>query len=766
MITAALFLLLQAQDPGRVVTGTGSPRFTIPRVEQDVVVDGNLDDPGWARAVRLTGFSQYEPVDGRQADQATDVLVAFTPRALIFGIIAHVRPGTRVNATLSKRDNILNDDRVVIYLDTFNDRRRAFMFGVNPLGVQLDGVRQEGAGAPGQMFGHGDDYSPDYRFESAGRVTDSAYVVEVSIPFKSLRFPASGVQRWGINISRFTPSANTQDTWVDTHKAAASFLAQAGTMQGIDKVERGIVTEWQPFVTASLDGARDAATNAFARGDPKADAGANFRVGFPALSLDATVNPDFSQVEADVGLVTVNERFALFIPEKRPFFLEGIELFGTPNQLVYTRSIVSPIAGAKITGKLGPFSVAHLTALDDRPGRDALFNVSRLRTDLGGNSTAGFTFTDRRAGSEANTVLAADSRLVFAKYYYFESQLGESFTKRPGATGSTGGMRSAPLYSAVLDRTGHTWGFHYSLSGIDPDFESDAGFVPRTNIVNLGFFNRLAYYATNERALFQSFWIFAGPQRIWRYADFPSSAAYEGEENARTMINLLGGWRVNTATARRFYSIDPSSYAGLQVPTNALNFVPYTPTGKLKKLWMDSIGVSTPVLRTINASVAFRAGKVPIFAEGTEGRERRLDLSLGYRPSASVRVEGLAAFSRITRAFDGTEFARTLIPRLKLEYQPSRSLFFRMVSELRDQRTAALQAAGSSTILYLNGTPSAPTRTRSLRTDWLISYEPTPGTVAYFGYGSTLERPDVVQGDAFRRAQDGFFVKLAYQFRR
>src|SRR6185503_7167965 len=145
-----------------------------------------------------------------------------------------------------------------------------------------------------------------------------------------------------------------------------------------------------------------------------------------------------------------------------------------------------------------------------------------------------------------------------------------------------------------------------------------------------------------------------------------------------------------------------------------------------RKLWTDDITVSTPVLRTVNASVTLRAGKVPIFAEGAEGRERRVDMSLGYRPSASVRVEGLAALSWITRAFDGTEFARTAIPRLKLEYQPSRSLFFRVVSELRDQRTSALQAAGSSTLLYLNGAPSAATRTRNLRTDWLISYEPAP----------------------------------------
>jgi uncharacterized protein DUF5916/cellulose/xylan binding protein with CBM9 domain len=760
MIFAALLLLAQTQAVAQAVAGSGAPRFTIPRLTQDATVDGRLDEPVWSSAVRLTGFSQYEPVDGRPAEQPTDVLVYYTEKALHFGIVAHVRPGTRVNATLSKRDNILNDDRVVIYLDTFNDRRRAFVFGVNPLGVQLDGVRHEGAGAPGQMFSGSDDWSPDYRFESSGRMTDSAYIVEVRIPFKSLRFPASGPQDWAINISRYTPSANTQDTWVDTRKASASFLNQSAVMQGIDKVERGIVTEWQPFVTGGLDGARNSSTGAFTHNDPKGDAGANFRVGFPAVSLDATVNPDFSQVEADVGLVTVNERFALFIPEKRPFFLEGIELFSTPNQLVYTRRVVSPVAGGKVTGKFGPFGLAHMTAVDDQPGHNALFNISRIRTDLGGNSTAGLVLTDRRAGSDANTIFAADSRYVFSRFYYLETQLGGSWTKDSVRT------RSSPIYSAVLDRTGKLWGFHYSLLGLGKDFRSDAGFVPRTDYVNLGFFNRLAFYGSTDKSFVQSFWMFGGPQRIWRYGDFGRSAAYEGEENLRLMVNLRGGWRVNTVSARRFFTFDPSLFTGLQIPVSGQGFQAYSPTGKLRGLFVDSVAVGSPVKRTMDASVAGLLGEVPIFAEGAKGNEQRADLSLGYRPSAQWRLQGLAAFSRITRDFDGSQFARTFIPRIKVEYQPARSFFFRVVSELRDQRTAALQAVGTGTPLYFNGALSQPTHTKTLRTDWLISYEPTPGTVAYFGYGNTLEQPETPGINTLRRAVDGFFVKLAYQFRR
>ena len=339
----------------------------------------------------------------------------YSARAIHFGIIAGAKNPSTIRATLADRDNIGSDDRVTIYLDTFDDRRRAFMFGVNPLGVQEDGVRTEGAVSAGNIFGGSVDLNPDYLFDSKGQVGKDGYVVEVRIPFKSLRFPGSGPQRWGINVVRDVASTGYRDTWTDVRRASASFLAQSGRMEGIQNVERGVVTELQPFVTATWAGELDSSGEQFNRDDVEPDAGLNLRFGFPELSLDATINPDFSQVESDVGLVTVNERFALFIPEKRPFFLEGIELFSTPNQLVYTRRIVSPIAGAKLTGKLGRYSVAYLTAVDDTSGEEALFNVARLRADFGGSSLLGLSVTDRRQGATFNTVAAGDVRYVFGR---------------------------------------------------------------------------------------------------------------------------------------------------------------------------------------------------------------------------------------------------------------------------------------------------------------------------------------------------------------
>ena len=764
MLLTALFTL-QVASGGPVVQGASAPSFVLPRASVDAEIDGSLADPVWQSAARLTGFFQYEPSDGQPASQPTDVLVFYTSRALYFGIVASRRLGSNLNATVSSRDNILNDDRILIYLDTFSDRRRAFVYGVNPYGVQLDGVRSEGSGTAGRMFGGGDDWSPDFHYDSRGVVTDSGYVVEVRIPFKSLRFPSSGKQEWGLNISRVTPSTNTIDTWVDTRRGAASFLSQSGVMQGIENVERGIVTEWQPFFTTALDGARDDLTGDFQRDKAQSDIGINLRLGFPAVSLDATINPDFSQVESDVGLVTANERFALFIPEKRPFFLEGIELFNTPNQLVYTRQVVAPSAGAKFTGKVGSLGIAHLTALDDRPGADALFNVSRLRRDFGGNSIAGITLTDRRLGDHVNTVVAADTRIVFGRMYYFEAQAGQSWTKSGGATSAS------PMVHAVLDRTGPLWGFHYQATGFGEEFASEAGFIPRNDYIDLRAFNRLAFYGRSPGDFVQSVWLFGGPTRLWHYKDFGRSAPLEGEEELRATINLRGGWRVNGNVSRNFVTFESEQYAGYAATTiegslEEPRLEPWVPVPHLGNLWNGTITVGSPIRRNFDASLTYTGGAVAVFAEGSEGRTQRVDATFGFRPSPGLRVEGLAALSRLTRAHDGSEYSRTFIPRLKVEYQPGRALLFRVVSELRDERTDALRVARSSNVLFIDGVPSSAVRDRRLRTDWLISYEPSPGTVAFLGYGSTLERPETDGLSRLRRAQDGFFLKVAYQFRR
>jgi hypothetical protein len=745
----ALLLALQVQ----------AQTFRVPRAEADVVIDGALDEPAWQSAARLTGFHQYEPVDGRRAEEQTEVLVFYSPTHIHFGIIASANDPSTVRATLADRDNIGSDDRVTIYLDTFNDRRRAFMFGVNPLGVQEDGVRTEGAVSAGSIFGGSVDLNPDYLYDSKGQVTPQGYIVEVRIPFKSLRFPSSGPQRWGINIVRDVASSGYRDTWTDVRRASASFLAQSGTMEGIENVERGVVTEVQPFITAILAGDIDE-SGRFERDDIEPDAGANLRFGFPEFSLDATINPDFSQVESDVGLVTVNERFDLFVPEKRPFFLEGIELFSTPNQLVYTRQIAEPLGGAKLTGKRGRYSVAYLTALDEASEGNALFNIARVRADFGGNSLVGVTVTDRRHSLKENTVASADVRYVFGRLYYFEAQVAGAWTRRAGSE-----RVPTALWRLEYDRTGRSWGFNYALNGIENGFESDAGFVPRANIVEVHAFNRFTLYG-GRGALVENFTFFGGPNRLWEYGDLLYASPVEGGEQLGGYTIFRGGWRLNWGVFRNLVIFDRAFFEGIQTGPEGGPVAPYDAPRELSNLWGDSLSLTTPVFGKWQASLGTAMFETPIFSEGSEGRETRVTGSLMLRPTAGIRVEALGVYSKIDRDRDDSEFARTVIPRLKIEYQPTRALFFRMIGEWSDERRDALYDARTGDPLWAGAEPIAASEDRTLNADWLISYEPAPGTVAFLGYGSTMDAPPGTRWTRARRTADGFFVKLAYQFRR
>src|SRR5688572_9767588 len=257
-----LFFALQSGNGGSVYNGRSGVRdVTVPRIETSAKVDGVLDEPVWSHATRLTGFSQYRPVDGRPAEDPTDVLIWYAPDAIWFGIRAHEGHGAVVRATLADRDNIGADDQIQILLDTFNDRRRALLFAVNPLGVQEDGVRSEGlAGAAGGQnagfrFDGVVDLNPDYVYESRGRVTPGGYEIEVRIPFKSLKYQSASSQDWGLQVVRFTQHSAYEDTWTQVVRANASFLIQAGKIVGLTGLRRGLVMDVTPEYTTRVDGA-------------------------------------------------------------------------------------------------------------------------------------------------------------------------------------------------------------------------------------------------------------------------------------------------------------------------------------------------------------------------------------------------------------------------------------------------------------------------------------------------------------------------------
>ena len=747
----ALAAFLQDTTPARM-----KESVTIPRIEATAVVDGRLEDSVWQQAAVLSGFHQWMPVDGRPAEERTVVRVWYAPDAIWFGITAYDRqPGT-VRATVADRDNLGNDDHVSIYLDTFGDRRRAYVFTVNPIGQQQDGVRSEGGNQAASLTGGTDDLSPDFLWDSRGMRTDSGYVVELRIPFKSLRYPTSAQQTWGLNVVRETKRTGYTVTWTDVRRASASFLAQGGLMSGLHDMKRGVVMEVQPVSTASANGAVNE-SGEFERGKVDGSAGANLRLGFTAMTLDATWNPDFSQVEADEGVVTVNERFAIFFEERRPFFLEGIELFSTPNRLVYTREIVDPIAGAKFTGKFGRYGVAHLTAVDEAGDRNALFNITRIRRDIGQNSLAGVTYTDRISGDDYNRVLSGDTRIVFAGMYFAQAQLGQTWTR------DDAGSRTGQIWQAQLDRTGRLWGFNYQLNGLSDDFETQSGFVNRVGIVTGHIMNRFSIYG-KPGALLETATVFFGPDRTWSYDSFLGDGAIEGNDDANFSFRLRGGWEVDPKISRDFVHFLPNDYAGYELGGTTTD--PFTPRPEINNAIGTSLQVSTPTWQWGDAEAQARYGETAIFPEAAEGRELRLSGELSLRPQRSVRSSFELTYSRITRERDGSEFARTIIPHVKIEYQPTRALFFRFIGEYQAQRRAALVDEATGRPLLIDGAGQPATLSNTFRMDWLASYEPSPGTVFFLGYGSTMADEGTLTFRNLRRQTDGLFMKVAYRLRR
>lgn len=745
----------------------------IPRIESDMVVDGVMDEPVWQQAALLKDFSQYQPVDGRPASDPTEVRVWYSPEAIHFGIHAIELHGDVVRATRANRDNISSEDHIQILLDTNNDNRIAFVFGVNPLGVQADGTRSDsfGGGAGGRSATGGGssninpldgnlDLNPDFHYESRGTLVDDGYVVEVRIPFKSLRYQDTDVQTWGLHILRRVQHSGFQDSWAPAIRANASFLGQSGALTGLRDLKRGLVLDITPSATGRLDGAED--NNGDWAYNEQGEIGVDVRWGIQQnLTLNGTINPDFSQVEADVGQVVLNERFALFFPDKRPFFLEGLELFDTPSQLIYTRRIVAPIVGSKVGGKIGKFNVASIVAVDDEDysnsGSDnPVFAIARVRRDLPNNGTAGVVLTAREDGPDNSRLAGGDVRMYHSQKYFVELQ----------AVGSSASMGGADLTGSLLkgtwDRTGRRWGFNYSLDAISPDFRADAGFVNRTGIINANAFNRLSFYG-EDGALVETWGGFAGFNRIWDHAE-TGAGPIEGGESVFPSATLRGGWRLSGSLTRNFFTYDPADFSGYEVTTATGSTEAFTTPGREDHLVSGSFGVTTPTFQKFTLSVSASMGQTALFAEASEGRSRRLNMAIDLRPTSALRTSLQVTRLVLTREVDDSEFSSELIPRLKTEYQLTPSVFFRVIAQYAARERSALKDRNGQPIV-INGTASTASDSNTLNVDLLFSYRPTPGTLVYVGYGSVMDDAGQKRFENLNRMADGFFAKLSYLFR-
>lgn len=771
MLAALALVSLLATPPDSLVFRgqAGELEVQPPRLDGRAVrIDGNLDEPLWERAATLTGFSQYNPVEGRPAGpDETEVLVFYGDDAIYFGIRARQARREAIRANLGERDQVIfRTDWVRIMLDTYDDQRQAYVFYVNPLGSQGDGFWIEGLETtlPVPI-----DFNIDFIWDSAGHLTSDGWMAEVRIPYVSLRFPEGEEQRWGLNVAREARGLGYQWSWAPITADRTSVLAQGGRLVGMRGVRPRRLVEVNPVLTGKRIGERQVGGD-FERGPLTPDFGANARYGLTrTLTLDATYNPDFSQVEADAGQIAINERFALFFPEKRPFFLDGTEIFNTPQRLVYTRAIVDPIGGAKLTGKVGSASVGYLGAVDQSPAKlgdvesEALFNLLRVRRDVGRGSTLGALFADRslRDGSASNRVVGVDGRLLFGGRYSLTSQLAGSWTREGSAAGAGAGF--GPLVHLQLQRAGRSLGWDLRFENTHPDFRARSGFVNRVGdaraagTVRHDFFGpagaRIERWGTELRleSFFRhdDFWNGRGPEE--------ALAELQGE------LQLRGKHTLSLTLRDGYFAPQPDDYAAHGLLATDGRLLPFRLPAPLEHLRGAQLSGRFQGQRaTLSTNLDLR--EIPIYAEASRGVEIRATPTVQLRPTTGLMMDLSYSLSRLRRDDDGSRFSTAQIARAKAQYQFSRAFFVRAIGQYNTEERDALRGFGGLPVVR-GGKAVGPRELGQFQYDLLVAYEPSPGTIVYAGWTRQMEGPYDRRVDELTPVAEGLFLKLSYLWR-
>ena len=756
---------------------------TLPRLDEAATaVDGKLDEPQWSQAALLTGFSQFSPNDGVAADDSTEVFVWYSATAIHFGIRAFERHG-EARATLADRDKIGADDNVQILLGTFNDGRQATVFAVNPLGVQADGTIVESNESRSHGFGgrtlarDSADLSADYVYQSKGMLTPDGYVVEVRIPFKSLKYQSSDVQSWGLNVVRTEQHSGHEDSWTPARRAGLSFLAQSGTLDGLTGLRRGLVVDVNPELTQRTSGT-PAPAGTFDRwryDGARPEVGGNARWGVTNnLTLSGTINPDFSQIESDAGQLLFDPRQSLFFPEKRPFFLEGTEQFATPHSLIYTRRIIQPVGAAKLTGKLSGTNVAFLSAVDDNSGSltrtdHPVFNLLRVQRDIGKSSKLGVAYTDRVDAGNYNRVANVDGSYLFGGIYSFQGQYAQSFTK----LGTT--VLNAPLWHAGINRNGKHLALSYSIDGVHEQFITQSGYINRPGVVNANFDQRFTSFG-KPGALVEAWTFNPGYFSTWRYQSFVhQDDAIEKKLHFSLNATLRGGWNTGIGYFVESFGFDPGLYANYRVLGAANDTLPFIGTPRIPNS-EAYLSFNSPGGSVLSANAFYLWGRDENFYEWASSNIIVATYGLTLRPTDKLRLNATYNLQSFNRRSDGSIVGNNRIPRLKVEYQIARPVFVRLVGEYGSFYRDALRDEGrTGRPILVNGRLTSAFTSTNFRGDFLFSYQPNPGTVLFLGYGAgfadtrlasrPFEFPSSLRFDGYNRTDDAFFVKASYLFR-
>ena len=729
------------------------PQVEAVRATGPIRVDGVLDEAGWARAVPITGFRLIQNREGEAPSESTDVRVLFDDRHIYFGCRCWNRGPGAVRASLVPRDQIIDLDNIAVQLDTYRDRRRAYTFAVNPYGVQFDGI----------LIGGDVDAQWDGVWDAEATRDSLGWTAEMAIPLRTLRFPEKGPGVWGLWIRRQQEKDDQVSSWpLYRMGEAGDVMLQAADLTGLAGLKGSGLFDLQPYAAAAWSSQRafdeDGAAGPWEHGRTR-DVGLDARVPLSAtLVLNATLNPDFSQIEADALQIDVNKRYPLFYTEKRPFFLEGADIFGSMLDLVYTRRIAAPAYGAKLTGTLGHVRLGGIVVRDDGGGSldgvgggpagdvssKGWFHIGRASYEIGENSNVGMLLALHQTdgakpgavpavmGAEfadggANAVLAADAKVRLSKGWFFNGQVAYGRSRF-----------DTTAYGEVVDSTGPRFGwdrrrdtrsdvayfgefeygdgirnleiFHQYLG---PEFRAETGFLQRVDVRKTGFESNFM----------------VRPKDSWLRSIEPIFEAYVMHDKAGT----LQEWWVSPMIDWKF-----------QKQTHVHTMVErimerWQSRDYLKTIWTLVFDNST--WKTFDLSLAGVAGDGiwygPSDAVSFRGWSEYYEGSLTLRPSPRLTAALTANRNRFSRDHGKGVLYDVWVLGAKTTWQFTRRLYARIY-------------------------PQYDTDAEHLDADALVGYVLHPGSVLYLGYNGDADR---VAGRHRVTGRTAFF-KVSYVFQR
>lgn len=708
--------------------------FSIPRAAQPPKLQDYLKAEPASHGYKITEFKQRSPGDGTPMSKPTTAYLSYDDTHFYAVFVAKDDPAL-IRARIAKRENTDGDDIVILELDTFNDKRRSFSFFINPYGVQLDSKRTEG-------------FDPDLNFdtqwESEGQLTDDGYVVRVAIPFKSLRFKNADVQTWGIGVGRVISRLNEEAFWPYITKRVAGVVTQLQPMTIPEKLSSGRNAQVNPFVFIGNSKALDSENlqKPIWQRENKTQGGLDAKwVLGDAAAVDVTIKPDFSDVESDEPQIVVGKRYEVLFPEKRPFFLENASFFQTPNPLFFSRRIAQPTAGVRVTGRADAWSYGGLL-IDDEMQADGESNgpkahiaMGRVQKDLSSDFSLGALLTDRKAGTQRDTVLGFDVRYQWDDNWIFQSQVARS-EKQDGQQ-----KQQAHLNYLEAKHQGKHLEYFAKYIDISNGFADRLAFLPRTNykqfhqetryvehVEDAGMLQRYGVIANGEISRSQQNSLQDWALDLGLFVEGSHDSwfdvfARQGYEKFEDKGFDKRGWLLGAGSAW-------FNWLSLHTEIGAIDSINYTPAAGV------AVGLgrgrSVDVNMTIKLHPQWRL-------------EERLLWNDLHMPSSQVASSNTSAF-------------RNLMWRSKLSYQHTRFLGMRIIADYH--------------VLASNPALSNLNSGKQLNTDFQINYTLSPGTSIIAGYGNrqenlaqignpqTLVRTEDLNLRTGRRA----FIKLNYLY--